>query len=154
MQAGPLDATLSPNEPLRPFDERYAAAVLVTHEGKYIVQQRPTDENIFGAGMISLFGGGQEPDEDARACAVRELNEELSIVANPKALELLGYVDKRETNGKLTRCTIFKLKDVDETQLRLHEGKAIVVEDGAVLLERNDVTPVAKQGIYAALHTA
>ena len=47
----------------------------------------------FGNGKWNGFGGKLEPGESFRECAVRELYEEVSLLAEPEALEYMGFLD-------------------------------------------------------------
>lgn len=154
MQEGPIDSSLLPHEPVRLYDGRYAGVVLVSTDGRCILQERTSGDGVKAPGMISLFGGGQQRGEHPVLCVVRELYEELALEVDPDRLRLLGYIDKREANGAITRCTIFELRGVAVSQLQLHEGKGIVVETADILLANGRVTGVAKASIRAALQSS
>ena len=47
----------------------------------------------FGNGKWNGFGGKLEPGESFRECAVRELYEEVSLLAELEALEYMGFLD-------------------------------------------------------------
>jgi 8-oxo-dGTP diphosphatase len=57
------------------------AAVLVDGEGRVLLAQRPAGKSL--AGTWEFPGGKLEPGESPEAALVRELDEELGIIAGP-----------------------------------------------------------------------
>jgi 8-oxo-dGTP pyrophosphatase MutT (NUDIX family) len=54
----------------------YACALLTDPRGWWLLQLRPSDARI-APSALTCFGGRREPGEDALACLVRELREEI-----------------------------------------------------------------------------
>jgi 8-oxo-dGTP pyrophosphatase MutT (NUDIX family) len=57
-----------------------SAALLVTEDGRYLLQLRDDLPGVSLPGHWGCFGGGIEPGESAAAAMARELEEELGIV--------------------------------------------------------------------------
>lgn len=62
-----------------PFKIRDVAALLVTADGRYLMQLRDDVPQLRVAGHWGLFGGGVEPGETHREALARELVEELEF---------------------------------------------------------------------------
>lgn len=62
-----------------PFRE-VAAGLLVTEDGRYLMQLRDDLPGVSLPGHWGCFGGGVDPGESAAAAMARELEEELGIV--------------------------------------------------------------------------
>ena len=56
-----------------------AAALIVTPDGRYLLQHRDDKPGIFFPGWWGTFGGALDPGEDAEAALRRELAEELQF---------------------------------------------------------------------------
>lgn len=67
-----------------------AAAMIA--EGRVLVQRRPEGTSL--AGLWEFPGGKIEPGESPEAALVRELEEELGIVAAPSALVPLAFASE------------------------------------------------------------
>ena len=66
-----------------------AAAALVDPEGRVLVQERPPGKSM--SGLWEFPGGKIEDGETPEAGLVRELHEELGIVADPSKLVALSF---------------------------------------------------------------
>jgi 8-oxo-dGTP pyrophosphatase MutT (NUDIX family) len=62
----------------------YACVILRQGDGRFLVEKRPPDAR-HAAGQWTCYGGRREADEEALACARRELREELGWV--PERIE-------------------------------------------------------------------
>lgn len=78
---------------MRPFLESHhkltpanaLAAVLLTEDGRYVMQLRDCIPQIFFPGHWSCFGGAIEEGETEEQALLRELHEEIDVVAEPGA---------------------------------------------------------------------
>lgn len=76
----------------------WSSVVLIDQRGWLMLQER--DEHAAVAPEVwSLCGGGHEAGESALEAAVRELEEETTIVIAPEALTLLGTYSPTATDG-------------------------------------------------------
>lgn len=71
--------------------------VVLTHDHKILMQQRPLSWGRFG-GNLNLFGGHIESGESVSQGLVRELHEELGAIVNPADLIFLGAVTEDFTD--------------------------------------------------------
>jgi len=84
---------------------RIVAALIVDDRGHVLlVRKRGTD-------VFMQPGGKYEPGESAPDALVRELNEELGIVALPADLDYLGYFEADAANeaGHVVEAEVFRL---------------------------------------------
>jgi len=84
---------------------RIVAALIVDDRGHVLlVRKRGTD-------VFMQPGGKYEPGESAPGALVRELNEELGIVALPADLDYLGYFEADAANeaGHVVEAEVFRL---------------------------------------------
>jgi 8-oxo-dGTP pyrophosphatase MutT (NUDIX family) len=113
------------------FDAKHtqaaAGVVLITGDGRLILQLRDDIPTIDNPGMITPFAGGAEPGETPTTCALRELAEETGLHADPECLRFLGEASRVDRLGRTTACVYFLLQGVDPAALRVTEGRAIVM---------------------------
>jgi 8-oxo-dGTP pyrophosphatase MutT (NUDIX family) len=150
----PLGDRLSPTKPHTAHDQRYCGAVLFDTDNNILLQVRDQKAGIANPGMTTLFGGGQNDDETMEACIIRELSEELALSVRANDVQFLGYVDKKEANGAVTRCAIFTLYGINPAMLRLREGRAIAIQTAEVFLHSPLVSEVTKMAIRTAIRPA
>jgi 8-oxo-dGTP pyrophosphatase MutT (NUDIX family) len=121
-----------------------ASVILVTQDGRLILQLRDNIPNIDNPGMITSFGGSGEPGETPIACALRELAEETGLRVDAGALRLLGATSKRDFRGNNTACVFYALQNVDPAALTITEGSAIVLSRAEVAVDAR-VTPLSRE---------
>jgi 8-oxo-dGTP pyrophosphatase MutT (NUDIX family) len=117
-----------------------AGVVLLTPDGRAVLQLRDDIPTIDNPGRITPFGGAAERHETPRECAVRELAEETGLRAEPAALRFLGEASKPDSRGNRTACVYFILAGIDPATLRVTEGRPVVM---AIDDARNDPRPTA-----------
>ena len=130
------------------FDARHthaaAGVVLLTPEGKAILQLRDDIPGIDNPGGITPFGGAAERNETPVQCALREVEEETGLRLDPAALRFLGETSKLDRAGNRTACVFFLLEGVDPATLRVTEGTAIVLSPEEVAADPRP-TPFCRQ---------
>jgi 8-oxo-dGTP pyrophosphatase MutT (NUDIX family) len=78
--------------PLKPGDA--TGAILLTPDGRYLLQLRDNIRGIFFPDHWGLFGGGTDPeDASPEAGLCRELGEELNLAATPDRLSYFTNFD-------------------------------------------------------------
>jgi 8-oxo-dGTP pyrophosphatase MutT (NUDIX family) len=76
------DVFLSSRQPLRP--QHAVVALLLTPDGRYVLQLRDPKPEIFYPDHWGCFGGAVETGESPVEAIVRELNEELGLTFGPQ----------------------------------------------------------------------
>jgi 8-oxo-dGTP pyrophosphatase MutT (NUDIX family) len=133
-----------------------AAAILVLHDRRYLMQLRDDIRVIFYPGHCGLFGGASEPEEDAEAALRRELKEELDY--SPEAVSYFASLKFDFERLGASRCVrlfyevqlppvLYKL-----AALTLAEGHSMAPLEIADLLLSKRVVPYDSFAIW--MHNA
>jgi 8-oxo-dGTP diphosphatase len=104
-------------------------AVLVSTDGRLLLQLRDNLPHVSDPGTISLFGGRREGDESFLECVVREIHEEIGYYLPPERFELIGCYsgpDYSTPNGTLAG-EIFLARNVPVDKLAVTEGRLEIV---------------------------
>ena len=101
---------------------KYGSAIIIkNNEGKILLQHRdknaPTDKNTW-----AMWGGGKEGDESEIETAIRELQEELSIVVTKDQLKLFKKFIVSIDGVNQKEVSVFLLQDMGQFKYELHEG--------------------------------
>jgi len=107
-----------------------APAILVTPDGRYLMQHRDDFPHIMLPGHWSCFGGAIDPgDADAEAAVRRELREELEFTARAAHLFTEITVRLPLSEPRVDRMTFFEVpitaEDVAAMVLREGQGMAL-----------------------------
>ncbi|WP_074127123.1 NUDIX domain-containing protein [Bradyrhizobium sp. NAS96.2] len=109
------------------------SALLVSTDGRLLMQLRDDLPHVSDPGKISLFGGRREGSETFLECVVREIHEEIGHYVPPERFELIGSYSGPDpsTPGGTLRGEVFLAHDVPIDQLRVTEGRLeiVAVED-------------------------
>lgn len=131
--------------PERDVGIRTAAAVLVTPDGRYLMQLRDNNPEISFPGFFCLFGGELEPGEEPEAGLRRELAEELELEVDEINYLSQFVFDAIYADSTLRQRYYFEVPidpDVIEA-LVLHEGA------GMKLMTEDDIADsVSRVGPY------
>ncbi|MGB4100728.1 MAG: NUDIX hydrolase [Alphaproteobacteria bacterium] len=79
------------------FAKTFADAIILTHDNKILLQQRPAAWSR-AAGCLTTFGGHIEAGETPPQALIRELKEELGADVKEAALISLGAITEATTN--------------------------------------------------------
>jgi 8-oxo-dGTP pyrophosphatase MutT (NUDIX family) len=121
-----------------------AGVVLLTRDGRLILQLRDEIPTIDNPGGITPFGGSAEPGETPPQCAARELEEETGLKVDPAALRYLGEVSKLDFRGNRTACVFYLMEGIDPAALRVTEGRPILMTPKEVAADPRP-TPFCKE---------
>ena len=105
------------------------SALLVSTDGRLLMQLRDDLPHVSDPGKISLFGGRREGTESFLECVVREIHEEIGYYLPPERFELIGQysgTDHLTPNGTL-HGQVFLVRDVPIDQLTVTEGRLEIV---------------------------
>lgn len=84
-------------ENLDAYKAHLSDCVILTHDGKILMQQRPLNWGRCG-GTLNIFGGHIETGESVLEGLVRELHEELGAVVDPADVTFIGALTEDFTN--------------------------------------------------------
>ncbi|WP_024584091.1 MULTISPECIES: NUDIX domain-containing protein [Bradyrhizobium] len=106
-----------------------ASALLVSSDGRLLMQLRDDLPHVSDAGKISLFGGRREGTETFLECVVREVHEEIGHYLPPERFELIGSYSGPDhlTPNRTLRGEVFLVRDVPVDQLTVTEGRLVIV---------------------------
>lgn len=82
------------------MERRCACLLLRDADGKCLLQMRDNAPGISYPLTWDFFGGGIEDGEDIRAAAVREMQEELGVRAEPSAFALIDEAFNEEVGSQ------------------------------------------------------
>ena len=105
------------------------SALLISTDGRLLLQRRDDLPHVSDPGKISLFGGRREGAESFLECVVREIHEETGYYLPPERFELIGRYsgpDHLTPNGTL-RGEVFLARDVPVDQMNVTEGRLEVI---------------------------
>lgn len=133
--------TFSDGPTLRP--DEATAALMVTSDGRYLLQHRDDLPHIFFPGYWGTFGGAVDDNEDAETAMRRELMEELSFepaeIAHFASLGLdFGFAGQGITQRHFYEICI------EEKQIEtmvLGEGQGLQLYLGCDIMRMPDVVP-------------
>ncbi len=138
-------------DPLIPFNAgtRYAvAAILLSEEGDYLLQQRDGTPGIWYPNMLGLFGGTIEEGEGASAALRRELVEELEFSPRQLSYFSFGFFGTSEI-APGSSCRI-----VYEARFTRKEWKQMVLSEGAgmKIISSSDIIGLKHSIVPVDLH--
>lgn len=129
-------ADLTAGPKLRPAEA--AAALIVTPDGRYLMQHRDDKPGIFFPGWWGCFGGALEAGESAEEAIRRELDEELGFrPAQVEHFATLGLDFSFAGHGVLPRHFFAVATEAAAVEhMRLAEGQGLGLIPGAEILSR------------------
>jgi 8-oxo-dGTP pyrophosphatase MutT (NUDIX family) len=121
------------------------AALLQLADGRYVMQLRDSNPDIFYPDHWGCFGGAVEPDEEPVDALVRELHEELGIEVGPNDVRrFTEFTFDFGFAGDGIRLRTFyevRLPQSDLNGMVLGEGADFAAFDGGTLLSMPSVVP-------------
>lgn len=126
------------------------AALLITADGRYLLQHRDDFPGIFFPGFWGAFGGAIEPGEKVRDALMRELGEELAFAPSeirPFVTTTLdfGFADY----GPMPRHFFeIPIEEADVAAMVLGEGQGLELIAGADILTMPKVVPYDATAIW------
>ncbi|MBA2686666.1 MAG: NUDIX domain-containing protein [Gemmatimonadaceae bacterium] len=140
--------SLSGAKSLRP--DNAVAALLVTEDGRYVMQLRDLIPNIFFPGHWGCFGGGVVPGESPVEALKRELSEEIEFVPDGVS-EFTRFDFDFSRLGHSAVYRIYFVVRITENIMNkfiLHEGSRLAAFTGEELLDSCRVTPYDAVAIW------
>jgi 8-oxo-dGTP pyrophosphatase MutT (NUDIX family) len=128
-----------------------AIVLLLTPDGRVVLQLRDDIPNIDNPGMITAFGGMAERGETPITCALRELLEETGLQPDPGDLRYVGAAAKLDWRGINTACVCFVIEGIDPAALVITEGRAIVLSLAEIASDPR-VTPYCRAMVARISH--
>jgi len=104
-----------------------AAALLVTPDGRYLMQHRDDKPTIFLPGHWACFGGTIDAAENPETAIRRELQEEIEFAAGKVTLFTEMIIDLPFANSRRDRMSFFAVPITHDEIDRLvqHEGQGM-----------------------------
>ncbi|HEY9081058.1 NUDIX domain-containing protein [Magnetovibrio sp.] len=121
-----------------------AAVILVSEDGRYLMQRRDDIRGIFYPGHLGVFGGACDGDETYEQAAVRELEEELSLslAGRLKYFTRMSFSFEPFGFGTVERVYYTAtLTDQEIAAIRLGEGQGLELIEAAHMLRNERVAP-------------
>ncbi len=103
------------------FSKHLADCVILTHDNKILMQQRPATWGTY-AGALNIFGGHVEEGESVMQALIRELHEELGAQLYERDVIFIGAVSEEETNHT-ELVHIYFWKDANKTITGCYEAE-------------------------------
>jgi len=141
-------------DPLIPSNAgtRYAvAAILLSEEGDYLLQQRDDTPGIWYPNMLGLFGGTMEEGEEASAALRRELAEELEFSPRQLSYFSFGFFGAPESAAGSSCRIVYEARFTQEEweQMVLREGAGMkIISSADVVGRKYSVVPVDLHMLY------
>jgi len=119
------------------------AAIILTEDGRYLLQLRDNVEAIWYPGHWGCFGGGVEEGENPMAALRRELREELALEFEEARLfsELQFDLSGLGLARYFRAYFVVEISGEQMAGLRLDEGAAVEAFDGNTILRELKVSP-------------
>lgn len=128
----------------------YSGVLLVSSEELFILQRRENRPSISNPGQVSTFGGMSWPGESPIECALREVQEEVSLSLKPDDLQVL-YTTSVAKQDALIYCSFFFVRQIDPSALLLLEGEGIELLTSEEFHRHLKITPLCRQACLCYL---
>lgn len=152
--SGDLDAFLGSRTRLRPLDA--VAALLRLADGRYVMQLRDSNRDIFYPDHWGCFGGAVDPGETPGQAIVRELREELDLrIGEREFTRFTEFTFDFSFCGFDRKWRVYYeiiLPNSDMTEFVLSEGAGVEAFEAESLLAQHRVVPYDAFAIWMHHH--
>src|SRR4051812_31626623 len=140
--------------PLVPSDA--VAAILVTPDGRLLLQQRDDLPHIWYPGAWALFGGGIDPGETEDAALRRELREEIAFEVRQATVFTRSRFDFGFAGAGSCLRTVYEvpITDADVATMRLGEGSDMRLFPAAAAVRLTPMTGYDQFALYLYVNRA
>jgi 8-oxo-dGTP pyrophosphatase MutT (NUDIX family) len=128
------------------INRKYAAILLISLDGRLILQRRDSSIGTYNPGKLSAFGGSLEGTETLPECAIRELYEETGLRAKEEDLQFLVDLLVATDFGN-TFCSLYALKNVNPANITISEGLRFEMFSEAEAVHQSDLTELCRTAI-------
>ena len=149
LRLGEGDARPDKGSPMTEGVREVTSAILVSTDGRLLLQLRDDLPHIPDPGKVGLFGGHREDGETFLECVVREVHEEICYYLPPARFESIGRYygpDHFLPNGIL-HGEVFTVRDVPVDRLTITEGSLKIVAVDELPKIQNALTPLARHAL-------
>ncbi len=130
-------------EPRRRLE--YGGCIVLLGHGLVLLQKRDADPRISNPGKIGTFGGLSDPGESVTNTAIRELCEEIGVIAQPHELNFLAFLERFDEERQAIIAHYFYTYTLRKgTPFTCHEGRATVVDIHRDIDALADLGPVTR----------
>jgi 8-oxo-dGTP diphosphatase len=125
------------------------SAILISTDGRFLLQLRDNLPDISDPGKLDLFGGAREDNESFLDCVVREVYEEIGFYLAPDKFEFIGRSvgpDHWVPDGTLHN-EVFLAREIPIEDLTIAEGSLEVVASDQLEQIQDLLAPPAKRAL-------
>lgn len=130
------------------------SAILLSTDGRLLLQLRDDLPHVTDPGKISLFGGRREGDESFLECVVREVHEEIGYYLPPERFELIArYFGPHHALADTdAHGEIYVARDIPIGDLTIAEGRLKIVTIDELDKLRDELAMPARYGLGILLN--
>ena len=119
--------------------KRFASVILIAEDGRVLLQRRDNNAEIKDPGMLSIFAGAALHGEAPEQTALREIEEETTLILTPNDVTFVG---EATYNGH--HSMVFVAHAIEPSSITIREGAGVEAIALRSLHERTDIAPISK----------
>ena len=119
--------------------KRFASVILIAEDGRVLLQRRDNNAEIRDPGMLSIFAGAALHGEAPEQTALREIEEETTLILTPNDVTFVG---EATYNGH--HSMVFVAHAIEPSSITIREGAGVEAIALQSLHERADIAPISK----------
>ncbi|MGX4770664.1 NUDIX domain-containing protein [Bradyrhizobium guangdongense] len=125
------------------------AAIIISDDGRLILQQRDNIPEILHPGKVGLFGGHREGNEPFVDCITRELQEEIGYTVARHRFEHLATRTGADLDvpGGMVHGEIYVVRGVPIEQLTIAEGTLLAIGPEEISAIASKLVPSARSAL-------